>query len=62
MLLDLSYEGIVPELGDPRTAYKMTSNIQAEGTRFRPVSVFCTSKIHGGQDRVFQFRGGLANN
>jgi hypothetical protein len=26
------------------------------------VSVFCTGKIHGGQDRAFQFRGGLVNN
>jgi hypothetical protein len=25
------------------------------------VSVFCTDKIQGGQDRVFLFRGGLAN-
>jgi hypothetical protein len=22
---------------------------------------FCTSKIHGGQDRTFLFRGGLVN-
>jgi hypothetical protein len=25
------------------------------------VGVFCTSKIQGGQDHVFLFRGGLAN-
>jgi hypothetical protein len=26
------------------------------------VSVFCTDKVQGGQDRAFQFWGGLANN
>jgi hypothetical protein len=25
------------------------------------VGVFCTSKLWGGQDRMFEFRGGLAN-
>jgi hypothetical protein len=27
----------------------------------RDVGVFCTDKIHSGQDRAFQFRGSLAN-
>jgi hypothetical protein len=26
------------------------------------VGVFCTNEIYGGQDRAFQFHGGLANN
>jgi hypothetical protein len=25
------------------------------------ISVFCTSKIHGGQDHTFLFQGGLVN-